>query len=157
MAYQDVPRDINRQALRSVEKELDQDQFAADRNQALRMSNAKLSALRAQNPFLPIVPLPNSSVVGVLVGATPQDLNLPQGTKFISVKTCIAGGSNIGNAPAVFMSRNGVAAAPVGPLDAGIGMVAIDQTNFIYVEEIQHLSIMSPSTCWVVVNCYQQI
>lgn len=135
----------------AAENELKADAYAEQRNLSQRMSNAKLSALRAQNPFLAIVPFPNSTENVLLPAGVAHDINLPEGTKFISIRATSE----------YFVSRNGNAQIPVAAV-AGMnqetGSCSFDPSQYIYVEEVRQISIISRAADNAVcVSCYQQL
>lgn len=130
-------------------RELKSDEAAEQSNLALRMSNPKLSALRAQNPFLMIVPFPNS-VINTLLGAggVATDINLPEGTKFISIRATSE----------YFVSRNGAAQIPTANVASDNGSTSFDTSVFIYVEEVRQFSIISTAANnSICVSCFQQL
>lgn len=133
----------------NVQSELNNDVLSAQSSLVQRMSNPRLSALRAQNPFLPIVPFPNSVVNVMLTAYVPQDINLPQGTKFI----------NIRSTGEYFASRNGVAQLPATTPSSDNGSTSFDPSQYIYVEEIRQFSLVSSmgGSNAVCISCFQQL
>lgn len=141
-------RDIQALTLQQANNEIESDDASTARNFAQRMSNPKLSGLRAQNPFVSLVPFPNS-VINVLLGAagTAVDINLPEGTKFI----------NIRSTSEYFVSRNGNAQIPTAAV-ATNGSCSFDPSQYIYVEEIKQFSIISTgANNAICISCYQQL
>lgn len=120
-----------------------------------RMFNPKLAALRAQNPFLQIMPLPNVSIAGVLSANAAVDINLPTGTKMIFIS-----GSN-----EYYISRNGKAEIPTASLISGLiatshatGALQNPEGVFLYVEEIKQLSIVAVNdNTRITIGCYSQV
>lgn len=137
----------------AVTAELNSDFMATAQNLAQRISNPKLSALRAQNPFLPIVPFPNTSVIVTLTANTPINIDIPDQAKFFNVRSALAAGGT----PLVFCSRNGQAQVPGATADATTGSVAFAPDTFIYCEEIKQFSIVSAGAAQVAINFYQQL
>jgi hypothetical protein len=123
----------------AVENKRSVDEFAK------RMSNPKLTALRAQLPFIPIMPFPNTSLSYALTADVPLDINLPSGTKLVMFS---------GNGE-YFISRNGRAEIPIG--DGSSGNVMNPEFFMWYVEEINQFSAIAPFDCRLTVHCFQQL
>jgi hypothetical protein len=132
-----------------TENEIENDRRDMLADFAQRMSNPKLSALRAQNPFLPIVPFPNS-IINVMLPANgyPVDIYLPEGTKYI----------NIRSTGEYFVSRNGNAQIPTSSISNDGRGCSFDSAHFVYVEELRSFSIVSSvANNAVCISCYQQL
>lgn len=115
---------------------------------ANRMSNPKLMALRAQNPFLVIGQFPNEAVGVLLAAGIPQDINLPAGTKMIRFT---------GNCD-YYVSRKGNAQIPDGTANTrDSGAIYKPEGIYYYAEEIKQLSIVGPAVGIVTVNCFVQL
>jgi hypothetical protein len=132
-----------------AENEIENDRIDTLVEVSQRMSNPKLSALRAQNPFLPIVPFPNS-IINVMLpaGGSPVDIYLPEGTKYINIR---ATGE-------YFVSRNGNAQIPTSSISNDGRGCSFDSSQYVYVEELRSFSIISSvANNSVCVSCYQQL
>ena len=119
---------------------------------SFRMFNPKLAALRAQNPFLPILPFPNTSITMLLGAGGTQNIDLPQGTKFIFVS----------QSDECYFSRQGVAAIPIAPVSGvaknDTGAFQIPNNVFFYVEEIRQLSVIAVNAdTRIAIACYMQM
>lgn len=99
-----------------------------------RMMNPKLMALRAQNPFIDIMPFPNVTVALLLAQNAPQDIQVPP-----EAKLCRFSGNQ-----EYYVTRNGRAQVPDG-IAVDTGVIMNPENNYWYVEEIQQLSIVTPS------------
>lgn len=137
----------------SITAELNSDFMASARNLSQRVSNPKLSALRAQNPFLTIVPFPNSSVNVTLTASAAQNIDIPDQAKYFSIHSGLAAGGSA----MVFCSRNGQAQVPGANADATNGAVSFAPGVFVYCEEIKQFSIVSAAAAQVAINFYQQL
>jgi hypothetical protein len=132
-----------------AENEIENDRVDTLVEVSQRMSNPKLSALRAQNPFLPIVPFPNS-IINVMLpaGGSPLDIYLPEGTKYINIR---ATGE-------YFVSRNGNAQIPTSSISNDGRGCSFDSSQYVYVEELRSFSIISSvANNSVCISCYQQL
>jgi hypothetical protein len=132
-----------------AENEVENDKRDMLANYAQRMSNPNLSALRAQNPFLSIVPFPNS-IINVMLpaGGSPVDVFLPEGTKYINIR---ATGE-------YFVSRNGNAQIPTSTISNDGRGCSFDSSQYVYVEELHSFSIISSvANNAVCISCYQQL
>lgn len=113
--------------------------------------NAKLAALRAQCPFLQILPFPNSILSFLLVANTAQDINLPPNTKFI----LIAGDGDY------WVARNGVAVIPATTGDSDrehtTGVMYKPNGILFYVEEMQNFSVIAATGVKLSVSCFIQV
>jgi hypothetical protein len=144
--------DINQNPKR-VADELAEDQQDVNQNLAFRMSNAPLSALRAQNPFLAILPFANTAIGLILPANTPTDVNLPRGTKFIYIS-----GSD-----EYYISRNGQAQIPTevntnNGTASRNGSYQNPEGFFIYVEEMEQFSIVAVNAnTRISIACYLQM
>lgn len=115
---------------------------------AHRMGNSKLMALRAQNPFIQILPFPNETRGYALPAGVAVDINLPSGTKMIR----FVGDGNY------YVSRKGNASAPVGVANEdGSGSIMKPEYGFFFVEEISQLSVISTAGCNLTVHCFTQL
>jgi hypothetical protein len=132
-----------------TENEIENDRRDMLADFAQRMSNPKLSALRAQNPFLPIVPFPNSIINVMLPAGGPAvDIYLPEGTKYI----------NIRSTGEYFVSRNGNAQIPTSNISNDGRGCSFDSSQYVYVEELRSFSIVSSvANNAVCISCYQQL
>jgi hypothetical protein len=111
-----------------------------------RMMNPKLMALRAQNPFIQIMPFPNTTLGFLLVSNTPQDINVPSEAKVVKFT---------GNGE-YYVSRKGNAQVPDG-VDKLTGSIMNPEGVYYYVEEVQQLSIVSPGAVRVTVEFFSQL
>lgn len=115
---------------------------------AHRMSNPKLMALRAQNPFIPIIPFPNESLAYKLSAGVAQDINFPTGTKIVMFS---------GNGE-YYVTRKGNAQVPTSVHDIdGSGALMNPEFCFFYVEEIRQLSAIAPIDMRLTVHCFTQL
>lgn len=133
-----------------VNTELGDDEFAANANLAQRMTNSKLSALRAQHPFLPILPFPNSVIQATLTANVAQDFDLPEGTKFIMIR-------GPSSTLALYASRNGQAQINATSSPVNNGSFLVDSNWLYYVEEVKQISLLSTSGIVATVACFQQL
>lgn len=115
-----------------------------------RMFNPKLAALRAQNPFLPILGFPNAGYSVQLQPGVAVDVNLPSDVKMIFIS-----GDQV-----YYVSRNGQAQVPKAPTQGqgeyNTGSYQNPEGTFLYVEEVSQLSFISPVTCNLSVGFYSQ-
>jgi hypothetical protein len=118
-----------------------------------RIFNTKLMALRAQHPFVPIFPLPNSAAAVQLQPNTPVDIHIPAGTKLI-----FTSGDQV-----YYLSRNGKAQTPQ-PLtsdlmivDRSPGCFQNPEGTLLYVEDITSISVISPVVCNFTCGFYAQL
>lgn len=112
-----------------------------------RMSNPKLMALRAQMPFIPIMPFPNESISLFLAAGVATDINLPSGTKMVMFS---------GNGE-YFVSRKGNAVVPTAATPQATGSIMNPEFCFLYVEEINQMSAIAPYDMRLTVHCFVQI
>lgn len=112
-----------------------------------RMANTKLMALRAQNPFITILPFPNESVSLFLAANIPTDINLPSGTKMLMFS---------GNGE-YFVSRKGKAEIPALNSQVSTGSIMNPEFCFFYVEEISQMSAIAPFDMRLTVHCFTQL
>ena len=134
------------------DSQMEHHQLRADEKETMgefarKMFNAKLAAIRAQLPFVPIMPFPNASLAYKLAANTPQDINLPSGTKLILFS---------GNGE-YYVNRKGVAQVPTGVHEDGTGSIQNPEFAYLYVEEIQQLSVVAPLACNLTVHCFIQL
>lgn len=149
-----MSEEITEPTEQAVKNELQGDVFEEQRSLSQRMSNAKLSALRAQNPFVPIVMFPNSTITVELAAGAPIDVDLPQGTKYIQIDATSE----------YFISRNGNARVPTAPvanaspINVESGSWRPDPSTFVYVEELRYFSIVSVGAAnKIAICCFQQL
>lgn len=127
---------------------IDNSQNNAVENFSQRMVNTKLMALRAQMPFVPILPFPDSVLTFIMVANVAQDINLPDGTKMAAFS---------GNGE-YYISKKGNAQIPDGTANTNqSGSMMNPEQSFYYVEEIRQLSVVAPFACKVTVQCFQQL
>lgn len=120
----------------------------AENDLSRRMFNPKLMAIRAQMPFIPIMPFPNESLAYKLTANKPQDVQLPAGTKIIMFS---------GNGE-YFVTRKGNAQVPTGVHDVdGSGALMNPEFCFFYVEEVNQLSVVAPQDMRLSVHCFTQL
>lgn len=113
-----------------------------------RMFNPKLMALRAQLPFVPIMPFPNESLAYALTAGVPVDIQLPSGTKAIMFS---------GNGE-YFITRKGRAQIPTGIHDIdGSGALMNPEFFLWYVEEVSQMSAVAPYDMRLSVHCFTQL
>lgn len=134
---------------------LHQNMMAARESFVSKVFNSKLAALRAQNPFLPIVPVHDKSINVSLKANVPIDCSLPSGTKMIMIRRYFPNN-------AVICSFNGLAQifTPVGTIgfvESDSGSFVVDDNVFIYVEEIQSLSLITANDSFCTVMCWSQL
>lgn len=115
-------------------------------NLAHRMSNPKLMALRAQNPFIHVMPFPNEVVALALQANVPTDINLPEGTKMVRFS---------GNGD-YYVSRKGNAELPTAQNPGG-GSVYKPEGAYYYTEEIKQFSVIAQNACNLTVQCFIQL
>jgi hypothetical protein len=142
---------MNRETVETVTPDMQAAENQKDTIESLsfRNFNPKLAALRAQNPFLPIIQFPNSSVTFVLAANAAIDIDLPQGTKYIYIS-----GSD-----EYYISRQGKAQIPVSVTgDSESGSTQNPEGFFLYVEEIRQFSIVAVNAdTRVSIGCFQQM
>jgi hypothetical protein len=133
----------------SPEQQLEANQNRVEENLSFRMANTALAALRAQNPFLPIVQFPNSTVAILLAAGVAKDIQLPEGTKYIFLS-----GSN-----EYYVTRQGRAQIPADSNgDYQSGAFSNPEGFFLYVEEVRNISIVAVNEdTRVTIACYQQM
>lgn len=121
------------------------------RELAMRTSNRELQALRAQNPFVSIMPLSNSTLSGTVTNASAKDILLPEGTKLIYITA----------SDEIYISRNGAAQIPSNDVAGNFQSAnGIDPRNrFLYVEELRSISIIGANAgpIRVSIACLQQL
>jgi hypothetical protein len=130
------------------------DMHLAQDELASKVFNVKLAALRAQNPFLPIVSIPDKTVNLSLAINTAQDCPLPSGVKMIMIRrlnpdTQICASLN-GNAQFI-----GTITANTNENDSG--SFVINDNIFMYVEELQSISFVSNTASQLSVMCWSQL
>lgn len=130
----------------TVNEELIGDVRATMNNFAARMFNPKLAALRAQNPFVSILPFPDMVKNVSLTANVPQDVTFDSGVKMVRFS---------GNGE-YYVSRRGNAQIPDGLIQDS-GSVMNPEDAFYYVEDIQQVSIVAPNACRVTVHCYTNL
>lgn len=115
---------------------------------AHRMYNTKLMALRAQLPFMQIMPLPNTVLNILLAANVAQDVQIPDQTKLVKFK----GDGNY------YVSRNGAAQIPDGTDNTTrSGSIMVPEDVFYYVEELKNISIISLAGCKLTIQCFIQL
>ncbi|MDE2429499.1 MAG: hypothetical protein KGM99_12265 [Burkholderiales bacterium] len=134
---------------------LHQNMMAARDSFVSKVFNGKLAALRAQNPFLPIVPT-SDKVVNLSTKANiPLECILPSGTKMIMIRRSLPNST-------VIASFNGTAQNFAAPSNSGViesdsGSFVVNDNVFMYVEEIQSLSFLTPFDATISVMCWIQL
>lgn len=117
-------------------------------NLSNRMTNTDLMALRAQMPFIHIMPFPNTVMNILLAANVAQDIQIPDQTKLVRFK----GDGNY------YVSRNGAAQIPDGTDNTKTsGSVMTPEDTYYYVEEIRQLSMISLAGCKVTMQCFIQL
>lgn len=118
---------------------------------ANRMFNSKLMALRAQNPFIDIVPMPDQTIAIGLEAGKAVDINLVGAVKMIRFSSSKGSGD-------YFVSRRGRAQIPAnGVTDTESGAFMNPEQGYYYVEEINQLSIVAAANCIVTIHCFTQL
>lgn len=115
-----------------------------------RMFNAKLAALRAQNPFVPFLPLPDKVITLNLSANNPADINVPQGSQFLRFS---------GNAD-YYISMNGNASVPTvadNTNNAGNSSIYKPEDVFYTCQESLSLSAVAPANAIVTVQIWMQL
>jgi hypothetical protein len=117
-----------------------------------RSFNSKLSAIRSQNPFIEILPLPDTVITRVCAGGvgTALDFNIPSGCQFIRFK---------GNAD-YYISLNGNASVPVladNTNNAGNSSMYKPEDVFFFVAEMNSVSVIAPAAAIVTMQCFMQL
>lgn len=110
-----------------------------------RPRDMELQQLRASNPFVPVVLLPNASVAIVLVANVAQDLPIPSGAKYMTLK---------GTAD-YWLGVNGTAVVPLASQTANAPILRPDGINF-FVQEMQSVSVVAAVDCIVSAMFYFQ-
>ena len=120
-----------------------------------KVFNSKLAALRAQNPFLQIVSVPDKTCYVNFKTNVPIDVFLPSGTKMIMVRK--ANQNNV-----VYASFAGTASLPpaggtTGAVEYDSNTFSVNDNIFMYVEEIQTVSILSTTDGQLSIMCWSQL
>ena len=106
--------------------------------------NEKLLRRRAMNPFLQIQLLPSSVRCVVLVANVAQDLHIPSGAKYMTLR----------GTASYWVQPNGNAAVPLASnMEGGSPIYRPDGVNF-FVEEMQTVSIVAPADAIVSAEFY---
>lgn len=119
-----TPHELNELNMHATENDFSQ-----------RVFNKKLMALRAQNPFIQIMPLPNHGTTVQLVPGIPQDITIPTGAKLAYFS-----GDGL-----YYMSRNGNAQVPSATQDKESSSLMNFEQFAIYVEEVRSISVICPT------------
>jgi len=130
-----------------AEQRIDIENDRAVDNLSQRMMNPKLMALRAQNPFVEIIPFPNSGTSVRLVANVAQDIQIPSGTKYMMLRGDLA----------YFITRNGNAQVPGAAQNSDAAMMQSPNNIKIYVEELQSFSVVAPADCYFTANFFAQL
>lgn len=142
---------LNTTMLETPEEIISNEIGRATENLSQRMMNPELMALRAQLPFVSIMPLPNMVLSAKLLAGVAVDIDIPQGTKIIAVR---------GNGD-YFVNRRGMAVIPTntGNLNdqSNSGNIFKPDGQFYYVEEIRQLSAVSVADSFLTVACFAQL
>ena len=130
-----------------IENQYEKDSDNFDRSFSARVFNPNLMALRAQMPFVEMMPFPNSTITVKLAANAAQDIQLPENCKLIRF-----------NADAVYyVSRNGQAQVPGNNVDNTTGAIMSPNDRYFYVEEIRSLSVIAPAVTNLTVECFIQL
>lgn len=124
-----------------------EEQQAVDTAYLAQTFNPKLMAIRAQLPFVSIMPLPNSSVSVQLAANAAQDITFPEGTKVVMFQ----------GDGTYYVSRNGQAQIPNSTTPDGSGSIMNPEYTFFYVEEIKSVSVIAPAQTHLTVHCFMQL
>jgi len=100
--------------------------------QLQRSRDIELGMLRAANPFVPIVILPNASRAVVLAAAVAQDLPIPDGAKYMVLNSTAD----------YWLSVNGTAAVPIATLLDNAPMFKPNGL-FFFIQGLQNVSLVS--------------
>jgi hypothetical protein len=140
--------DFNTAPLDGSELNINSDMLASDKL-ALRMFNPKLMALRAQMPFINIMPFPNTTISVQLQAGVRQDIQLPDQCKLI----------RFSDQGVYYVSKNGNAQIPVaGSGDALLtGTMYKPSDEWWYVEEVAQLSLIAAANTEVTIACFTQL
>lgn len=114
--------------------------------QVTRMHNPAIMALRAQLPFLIIMPFTNQVSTYKLSAGVIVDVFLPSGAKLVRF-------SGTGN----FIVSRGTAALPTGVHTQGECGIVNPQNTWYWIEEIASLSIVSRDGCDVSAEFFTQL
>lgn len=134
--------DLDNSELNAISMQNTSDDFAH------RMYNTKLMALRAQLPFMQIMPLPNTVLNILLAANVAQDIQIPDQTKLLKFR----GDGNY------YVSRNGAAQIPDGTDNTKLsGSIMVPEDVFYYVEGLINISIISLAGCKLTIQCFIQL
>jgi hypothetical protein len=115
---------------------------------AQRNSNPKLMALRAQMPFINIMPFPTKALAFKLLAGVAQDIALPQGTKLIRFSS---GGT--------YYASRMTAQLPVAGSGEAIetGSMQTPADEWWYVEDVTSISMVAVADTDVTIACFIQL
>lgn len=135
-------------------EQIDLNEHALEDAYAPRVFNASLSALRAQNPFIPMLPWPGSVIAGKLVANAAQDIQLPEGTKMIRMRG--------ENGKDYWVTRNGAAQIPGTTPDPladrySAGAMMTPNDRYFYTEDIRQLSMIAAQDTLFSIECFIQL
>lgn len=115
-----------------------------------RSHNSKLSALRAQNPFVPIVSFPSSALTYLMAAGIPINIAIPSDAQFCKIVS-----DSI-----IYVNRNGNAQLPVAftnATDSQNGSVMNPDDSYLYCGEMQGFSAISASNANISVWFFKQL
>lgn len=134
--------------------QIDLDNAALEDAFAPRVFNANLAALRAQNPFIGMLPFPTTVVAGKLSAGIAQDIQLPEGTKMIRIRA--ETGKDF------WITRNGTAQIPSATPDPhsqayGGGSLLSPNDRHFYTEDFRSLSMIAAQDTLFAIECFIQM
>lgn len=111
-------------------------------------TNPKLMALRAQMPFINIMPFPTKVLAFKLLAGVVQDIALPQGTKLI----------RFSNGGTYYASRMTAALPVAGSGDAiETGSMQTPSDEWWYVEDVVSISMIALADTDITIACFIQL
>lgn len=121
------------------------------RNRAAHATlNTDLNLFRAQNPFIEVLPFPDSVQGYKLTANVAQDVNLVDDTKVILIS--FTNGAN------VYATRKGNAQIPgSASVEDGSAGLLLPAGKFFWVRGLRQLSLIADTNCVVTVWCYIQL
>jgi hypothetical protein len=130
------------------ELNMNSDMLASDKL-SQRMFNPKLMALRAQMPFINIMPFPTTAIAVQLLAGVAQDIQLPDQCKLVRF-------SDNGS---YYVSRAGKAAIPVAGSGEALltGSVFKPSDEWWYVEDAVQISMIAAANTEVTICCFSQL
>lgn len=119
----------------------------AAENLSGRMFNKKLAALRAQNPFITILTLPNSATTVALAAGVAQYIDVPEGAKLMMLS---------GN-DKYFLTRNGQAQLPTASVDKESGSIMNPEAVFWSCEDLKQISVIAQNATDLTIGFWMQM